>query len=197
MKRLLVVYHTQTGHTEAMARAVARGARHPEVAGVEVELRRAVDAGLADLLRADAVAFGTPENFGQLSGGMKDFFDRTFYPAQGLVEGLACAVFISAGNDGRGALEALRRIVRGYPLREVREPIIARGGLDAAAISSAAGRPCEELGLARIFRDRVTHRKTPTFFGSGRQDPLNIGLHLRSTEGTTSGKIEDFLAYWM
>ena len=111
MKHLLVVYHTQTGHTEAMARAVVRGRPASRgVGGSEVHLRRAVDAGLADLLRADAVAFGTPENFGQLSGGMKDFFDRTYYPAQGLVEGLACcAVFISAGNDGRGALEALRR----------------------------------------------------------------------------------------
>lgn len=143
MKHLLVVYHTQTGHTEAMARAVVRGARHPEVSGVEVHLRRAMDAGLADLLRADAVAFGTPENFGQISGGMKDFFDRTWYPAQGLVEGLACAVFISAGNDGRGALEALRRIARGYPLREVHEPIIARGALEAAHLER-----CEELGLA-------------------------------------------------
>ena len=143
MKRLLVVYHTQTGHTEAMACAVVRGARHPDVSGVKVQLRRAVDAGLADLLGADAVAFGTPENFGQLSGGMKDFFDRTFYPAQGLIEGLAYAVFISAGNDGRGALEGLRRIVRGYPLREVRDPIIARGGLDASHLER-----CEELGLA-------------------------------------------------
>ena len=102
MKRLLVVYHTQTGHTEAMARAVVRGARHPEVAGVEVRLRRAIEAGLDDLLEADAVAFGTPENFGQLSGGMKDFLDRTYYPAQGRIEGLPYAVFISAGNDGRG-----------------------------------------------------------------------------------------------
>ena len=143
MKRLLVVYHTQTGHTEAMAWAVARGARYPEVSGVEVLLRRAVDAGLVDLLRADAIAFGTPENFGQLSGGMKDFFDRTFYPARGLIEGLAYAAFISAGNDGRGALEALRRIVRGYPLREVHEPIIARGRLDAGRLEQ-----CEELGLA-------------------------------------------------
>ena len=143
MKRLLVVYHSQTGHTEAMARAVVRGARHPEVAGVEIRLRRAVEAGLADLLGADAVAFGTPENFGQLSGGMKDFFDRTYYPAQGKIEGLAYAVFISAGNDGRGALEGLRRIARGYPLREVREPIIARGGIDADLLER-----CEELGLA-------------------------------------------------
>jgi len=143
LKRLLVVYHTQTGHTEAMARAVVRGARHPEVAGVEVRLRRAIEAGLGDLLEADAVAIGTPENFGQLSGGMKDFFDRTYYPAQGKLEGLAYAAFISAGNDGRGALEGLRRIVRGYPLREVREPIIARGGIDAGVLER-----CEELGLA-------------------------------------------------
>lgn len=143
MKRLLVVYHTQTGHTEAMARAVVRGARHPEVVGVEVRLRRAIEAGLGDLLEADAVAFGTPENFGQLSGGMKDFLDRTYYPAQGKIEGLPYAVFISAGNDGRGALEALRRIVRGYPLREVREPIVARGGIGAGVLDR-----CEEMGLA-------------------------------------------------
>ena len=143
MKHLLVVYHTQTGHTQALAMAVVRGAGHPEVDGVETRLRRAVDAGLADLLWADAVAFGTPENFGQLSGGMKDFFDRTYYPAQGKVEGLPFAVFISAGNDGRGALEALRRIARGYPLREVREPIIARGTLDESVLER-----CEELGLA-------------------------------------------------
>ena len=143
MKHLLVVYHTQTGHTEAMARAVVRGARHPEMDEVEVRLRRAVEAGLADLMWADAIVFGTPENFGQLSGGMKDFFDRTYYPAQGKIEGLGYAVFISAGNDGRGALEALRRIARGYPLREVREPVIARGRLDAARFGE-----CEELGLA-------------------------------------------------
>lgn len=143
MKRLLVVYHTQTGHTEAMARAVVRGARNPEVAGVEVRLRRAIEAGLGDLLEADAVAFGTPENFGQLSGGMKDFLDRTYYPAQGKIEGLPYAVFISAGNDGRGALDALRRIVRGYPLREVREPIVARGGIGAGVLDR-----CEEMGLA-------------------------------------------------
>ena len=143
MKNLLVVYHTQTGHTQAMANAVVLGARHPEVDGVRIRLRRAVDAGLADLLWADAVAFGTPENFGQLSGGMKDFFDRTYYPAQGKVEGLAFAVFVSAGNDGTGALEALRRIARGYPLREVREPVIARGELDRSVLER-----CEELGLA-------------------------------------------------
>ena len=142
-RHLLIVYHTQTGHTEAMARAVARGARHPDAGGVEVRLRRAVDAGLTDLLWADAVVFGTPENFGQLSGGMKDFLDRTFYPAQGRIEGLAYAVFVSAGNDGRGALEGLRRIARGYPLREVCEPIIARGRF----ADDLLGR-CEEMGLA-------------------------------------------------
>ena len=52
-------------------------------------------------------------------------------------------MFISAGNDGRGALEALRRIARGFPLREVREPIIARGGIEAGLLDQ-----CEEMGLA-------------------------------------------------
>jgi NAD(P)H-dependent FMN reductase len=89
------------------------------------------------------VLLGTPENFGYMSGAMKDFLDRTFYPCEGKVESLPYAVFISAGNDGRGALAAIQRIARGYPLREVQDAIIARGEVTPAALSS-----CEELGAA-------------------------------------------------
>ncbi|HXH03194.1 MAG TPA: flavodoxin family protein [Candidatus Competibacteraceae bacterium] len=140
-RHLLIVYHSQTGHTQAMAEAVLRGAQKEE--GVEVRIKRALEAGLDDLLWADGVIFGTPENFGYMSGALKDFFDRTFYPAQGKVEGLPYAVFISAGNDGSGALFNIERIARGYPLKPVAEPIIAKGELTEEALAC-----CEELGEA-------------------------------------------------
>jgi len=139
LRHLLIVYHSQTGHTRSMARAVLRGARR--VTEVETRLRMALRAGLDDLLWAHGLLLGTPENFGYMSGALKNFLDRTYYPAQGKVDGLPYAVFISAGNDGRGALSSIERIARGYPLKPVCEPIIARGELNVEVL-----RHCEELG---------------------------------------------------
>jgi multimeric flavodoxin WrbA len=114
MKHLLIVYHSQTGRTQLMAEAVLRGARREE--GVEARLLRAFTAGIDDLLWANGLLLGTPENFGYMSGAMKDFLDRTYYPAQGKVHGMPYAVFVSCGNDGRGAVSNIERIARGYPL---------------------------------------------------------------------------------
>ncbi|MDZ7622632.1 MAG: NAD(P)H-dependent oxidoreductase [Candidatus Competibacteraceae bacterium] len=138
-RHLLIVYHSQTGHTRTMARAVSRGARR--VPEVETRVRMALRAGLDDLLWAHGLLLGTPENFGYMSGALKNFLDRTYYPAQGLVEGLPYAVFISAGNDGTGALTSIERIARGYPLKSVCDPLIARGELTPEILQA-----CEELG---------------------------------------------------
>ena len=129
MKHLLIVYHLPKGKMLAMAEAVERGARHPDVDGVEVRVRLALEADVEDLLWADAVLLGTPENFGYMSGGMKDFLDRTFYPCEGKLEGMPFAMFISAGNDGTGALNAIRRIANGFAFKEAQEPVIVVGTL--------------------------------------------------------------------
>ena len=143
LKQLLIVYHSQTGHTRAMAEAVLRGARSEEVDGVETRMLSAGDAGPEHLLQADALILGTPENFGYMSGAMKDFLDRTYYPCEGKVESLPYAIFISADNDGSGAVSSIQRIAKGYPLRAVQEPIIARGDTTDAILAA-----CEELGMA-------------------------------------------------
>ncbi len=138
-KNLLIVYHSQTGNTHAMAEAVWQGARRVE--GVAVRTRQAFAANLEDLLWAHGLLLGTPENFGYMSGALKDFLDRTFYPAQGKTTGLPYAMFISAGNDGSGALASVERIARGYPWKKVCDPVIARGDVDPAVLAL-----CQELG---------------------------------------------------
>jgi multimeric flavodoxin WrbA len=143
MKHLLIVYHTQTGRTGQLAAAANRGATSELVSEVEVRLMTAQNAGPDDLLWANGLLLGTPENFGYMSGGMKDFLDRTFYPVEGKILSLPYAIFISAGNDGSGALSAIRRIANGYPFKEVQEPVIARGEITAEHLAR-----CEELGLA-------------------------------------------------
>ena len=139
MSNILIIYHSQTGHTEQMAQAVADGAR--AIDGTTVVLKQAGEATLADLLNADGLAIGTPENFGYMSGLVKDFFDRTFYGATDKVFRKPYVVFISAGNDGTGALRAIERIALGYKFKTVFEPVIARGTITEEILDR-----CRELG---------------------------------------------------
>ena len=139
MTRILIIYHSQTGNTEKMAHAVAEGARTIEQ--TEVILKKAANAVLEDLLAADGLAVGTPENFGYMSGMIKDFFDRTFYAAQDRVFRKPYVVFISAGNDGTGALRAIERIALGYKFKTVYNPVIAKGKITEVTLDQ-----CRELG---------------------------------------------------
>lgn len=140
-KRLLIVYHSKGGSTGKMARSIHAGATADDV-DVDVRFKLAREAGLDDLLWCDALILGTPENFGYMSGALKDFFDRTYYPAGDKLEGLPLAIFICAGNDGTGALNSIRRIIKGFPFQEVQDPLICQGGVTDDVLSQ-----CKELGM--------------------------------------------------
>jgi multimeric flavodoxin WrbA len=141
MVRVLVVYHSQTGRTKKMAQAVARGAS--SLPNVKAILKKAGETTLEDLLACDGVAFGSPEYFGYMAGALKDLFDRTYYDARGRKEIFKkpYVIFISAGNDGLGALRSIERICVGYQLKKVYDPFIATGEIDGAILNR-----CDELG---------------------------------------------------
>ena len=143
MKHLLIVHHTKTGNTGRLAAAVHAGATDTAVTDVEVRWLTAAAAGPTDLLWAHGLLLGTPENFGYMSGAIKDFLDRTFYEVEGRLAPLPYALFVSAGNDGTGAVRAIQRIGNGYPLREVQAPMIVRGLPNDVDLAR-----CRELGLA-------------------------------------------------
>jgi multimeric flavodoxin WrbA len=141
MRHLLLIYGGHAGgRTCEMTAAVERGVGE---LGEEVELRSlpALQAGVDDLLWANGLLIGTPEHFGYMSGAVKDFFDRTFYPAEGKTEALPYAVFVSAGNDGSGAISSIERIALGYKWKRVAEPLIVKGD-----VTDDARRRCFELG---------------------------------------------------
>jgi multimeric flavodoxin WrbA len=141
MKTLLIVYHTGGAKTAQMAEAVERGARGEE--GVRVVLKRCADAGPQDVLGADGLILGTPENFGYMSGMMKDFLERIFYACEGKVEGRPWALFVGAGQDGSGAVTSVERIVTGLRLKKISEPIVVVKELKPEQIAAL-----EELGAA-------------------------------------------------
>ncbi len=141
MKTLLIVYHTRGVKTTQLAEAVAKGAANePEV---QVRLLRCADAGPQDVLGADALVLGTPENFGYMSGMMKDFLERIFYDCEGKVAGRPWALLVSAGQDGAGAISSVERIVTGLRLKKVQEPILALKEVTPEILAR-----CEELGTA-------------------------------------------------
>ena len=141
MRKILVIYHSQTGNTEKMAESVAKGASSIE--NVTVLLKRAAETTLQDLMECDGLAIGSPEYFGYMAGMMKAFFDRTYNEARGRKEVFRkpYVVFISAGNDGSGALSSIERICLGYQLKKVYEPLVAKGEIQEDILVK-----CEELG---------------------------------------------------
>ncbi|MBM3235904.1 flavodoxin [Candidatus Poribacteria bacterium] len=130
MAKVLVVYHSQGGNTKAAAEALAKGAR--SVAGTEVTIKEALKADAKDLLECDGVALGTPDYFSYMAGGLKDFFDRTFYPTQGEVTDKPCVIFVTHGGGGR-AVDSVKKIAASFKLKEIVEPVLVRGKPDAAA----------------------------------------------------------------
>lgn len=96
--------------------------------------RPTLEADTDDPLWCNGLVLATPEHFGYMSGALKDFFDRTFYAAEGRTEARPYALIVSAGNDGRGTVAAVDRIVSGYRWTAVGEP-------DPAALER-----CRELG---------------------------------------------------
>jgi multimeric flavodoxin WrbA len=122
MKRLLIVYHTLTGGTAQMAQAAAAGAARESA--VEVRVQTAFAAGPEALLDADGYLFACPENLGAMSGLMKDFFDRSYYPALEGLQGRPYATLICAGTDGSNAARQIERIATGWRLRAIAPPLI-------------------------------------------------------------------------
>ena len=137
MKNLLLIYggHTQ-GRTEKLRLAVEEGIRE---FSDEIALRSipALQADTNDLLWANGLLIGTPEHFGYMSGALKDFMDRTYYPAEGKVDGLPYATFVSAGNDGTGAVSAIERIATGYRWTRIAAPLVVVGAVSESTLAQA------------------------------------------------------------
>lgn len=125
MAKVLIVYSTQSGNTEEMANALAEGARSVE--GTQVILKKAAEATANDLIDCDAVAFGTPTNFGYISGALKDFFDRTFVACRDKTDEKPCFAFSSCGMGKRNALDIIDGIAAAYKLKKIDEGILSKG----------------------------------------------------------------------
>jgi NAD(P)H dehydrogenase (quinone) len=120
MTKVLVLYYSSYGHIEAMAAAVAEGAKQ---AGADVVVKRVPElvpeeiarksgykldqaapiATVAELVDYDAIIIGTPTRFGNMAAQMKNFLDRTGgLWLQDKLVGKIGSVFTSTGSQHGG-----------------------------------------------------------------------------------------------
>src|SRR5271168_1905302 len=141
MKRLLVIANVPSPNTLRLRDAVLEGTRHPDVTGVETLVLAPLEAGPEDVLAAQAIVLGTTENLGYMSGALKDFFDRIYYPCLERTQGMPYALYIRARHDGTGTRRAVESIATGLRWRAVQEPLLCRGEFREDFVTA-----CEELG---------------------------------------------------
>jgi NAD(P)H dehydrogenase (quinone) len=199
MARILVLYHSFYGHIEAMANAVAEGAR--QVSGAQVEVKRVPEtvpddvfrksggkadqpapvAQAAELANYDAILFGTPTRFGNMSGQMRNFLDQTGgLWMSGALVGKVGSVFCSSATQHGGQESTILTfiptllhqgmIVVGLPYSDQTQMGIdeIKGGSPYGASTIAGGQgermpSQQELGMARYQGKHVATIATKLF----------------------------------
>lgn len=141
-KTLLIVAHAPSPNTRKLVDAALRGAGHDDIENVRAIWKPPLEAGPDDVMTCDAILLGTTENLGYMSGALKDFFDRTYYAVLEHKQGLPCALYIRAGQDGTGTRRAIESIVTGLRWNWVQPPLVCRGDWQDAFVEQV-----EELGL--------------------------------------------------
>jgi len=130
MRKLLIVANMPSQNTQALAEAALRGAAHPDIERVEATLKPPLEASAEDVLACDAILIGTTENFGAMSGLIKDFFERIYYPCLEEKQGLPYGLYIRAGLDGTGTRVGVDKIITGLRWKAVQAPVLLHGDYD-------------------------------------------------------------------
>jgi multimeric flavodoxin WrbA len=142
-KRLLIIAHAPSPNTAKLRDALLAGARHEDIEGVETVCLSPFEADAEAVRAAQGVILFTTENLGYMSGALKDFFDRSYYPCLEETQGLPYALVIRAGHDGTGTRRGVETIVTGLRWKAVQAPLICRGEFSDAFIGQ-----CNELGAS-------------------------------------------------
>ncbi|MBL6953148.1 MAG: flavodoxin family protein [Alphaproteobacteria bacterium] len=139
--RLLIVVHAPSPNTQRLFDAVTAGAR--DSGDIEVVARSPFETGPDDVMAASGIILGTTENLGYMSGALKDFFDRCYFPCLEETQGRPYCLFIRAGHDGTGTRRGVETIVTGLRWRAVQEPLVLLGDWREEFVEQ-----CHDLGAA-------------------------------------------------
>ncbi|EGD40369.1 multimeric flavodoxin WrbA [Nocardioidaceae bacterium Broad-1] len=150
MPRLLVVHHSPTRSLQRLTDAVVSGANDPEIEGVEVLVRPALEATAEDVLAADGYVLGTSANFGYMSGALKHFFDSTFLAVGGALDPSGAAgesagatskrpygLYVHGRYDTTGAIRSVQSIVGALGWAQAFDILDVLGDVEDAHVEAA------------------------------------------------------------
>lgn len=137
MTRLLVVHHSPTPNVESITAAVLAGCRDEAIEGVEIVVRPALEADIADVLAADGYLLGTTANFGYISGALKHFFDTTYNAVREPTAKRPFSYWIHGGYDTTGAERAMEAITTGLGWTLRAEPLVFTGEVTPSHLERA------------------------------------------------------------
>ncbi|MDT5276646.1 MAG: hypothetical protein QOG95_3578 [Mycobacterium sp.] len=140
-KRLLVIHHTPSPHTQEMFEAVVAGASDPEIEGVDVVRRPALTVSSTDVLEADGYLLGTPANLGYMSGALEHAFDVCYYPCLDTTRGRPFGVYIHGNEGTEGAERGITAITTGLGWVKAAGTVVVMGKPSKADVEA-----CWELG---------------------------------------------------
>jgi len=147
MGKVLVIYHSDQGHTRSLAELVAEGARSVE--GTDVELVPAAELDVSAAAEADGYAIGSPNYFEYVAGEVKSFFDKILNDRR--FHGKPYVGFGTHGEDEK-VLGVLERLASQCHLREVMTGLECR--YDHVMKCAQAGH-----ALGRALAEAVAHPK--------------------------------------
>jgi len=143
MPKILIVANCPSENTLKLQTAAARGCRYEKEIPVDLRVCIPWDCDSGDVIWSDGVIIGTTENFGYMSGAIKDFFERIYYPCLEVTEGKPVALYIKAGLDGQGAKTSVEKILTGLKWKLIQPPVILQGKYRDDFVDQ-----CENLGAA-------------------------------------------------
>ena len=168
--RILVVYDSQTGNVEAMARAVADGARD---AGAIVRVSRVDDVQIDEIPTYDAFAFGSPTHCGTMTARMNEFFNHRMLKHWGKLKYKVAIAFTSSGGLSGGnelALLSLTSAIINYGMMTFGIPDYVSSGVTLHYGAVAIGSPDDtSLKACRLLGRRLVEHAEVIKAGLGRQ----------------------------
>lgn len=142
MPKVLIVANCPSENTKVLQQAVLRGCQNDCFRETSIRCKEAWDTDEKDVLWCDGIIVGTTENFGYMSGAIKDFFERIYYPCLEKTEGKPVALYVKGGLDGQGARSSTEKIMTGLRWKTIQPALVLKGDFRLEFAQQ-----CEELGM--------------------------------------------------
>ncbi|MEX2532914.1 MAG: NAD(P)H-dependent oxidoreductase [Nitriliruptoraceae bacterium] len=149
---LLVIHHTPSPATQELLEAALVGARFDAIEGVKVQVRPALTCTEVDVFEADGYLLGTPANIGYMSGALKHFFDRIYYPCLDATRGRPYGLYVHGNHDTGGAVKSVEQVTGALGWKAAAAPVTIIGTPKRSDLDA-----CTELGstVAAVLAEGV------------------------------------------